>query len=97
MHTGHDLPDKDTAMICEHLNTCSFINGMSASGPVTANLIKVKYCNSDKGMCARYRLARISSMDIIPNDLWPSDDMKFYELLESTLNETREGLYGMYM
>ena len=57
-------------------------------------MMKIKFCEFDKTKCARYRLAKICYMEMIPYNLWPSDDMKAIELLESKLYETREKLYG---
>ena len=81
-------------MICEYLDTCSFIQHVSNIVPFTMNMIKVRYCELDKTKCARYRLAKICYMEMIPYNLRPSDDMKAMELVESKLNETCQKLYG---
>jgi hypothetical protein len=81
-------------MTCEHVNTCSFIQHMSKKVPFTINMVKIKYCEFNKNRCARYGLLRVFKMEKIPDDLWPSDDMKALELSELKLNEARKKLYG---
>ena len=86
--------DKDNAMNCEHMNTCSIIQHMSKIVPFTVNMMKIKYCEFNKNRCARYQLQRVLEMDKIPDDLWPTDEFRGLELSESKLNETHKKLYG---
>ena len=62
-------------MICEYQDSCSLIQHMSNIVPFTMNMINLKYCQFNKDKCARYSLAQIFGMEIIPYNLWPSDDM----------------------
>lgn len=81
-------------MKCEYLETCSLIQHMSKIVPFTVNIMKIKYCELNKKKCARYKLMQIFEMVQLPANMWPSDEMKALELLESKLNETHKKLYG---
>ena len=89
----HTNSGKDEPMNCKHLNTCSFIQGMNKKIPVVANMMKIKYCESNYDQCARHRLAKVCHMENIPSHISPTDEMKAIELLESKLQENREKLY----
>jgi hypothetical protein len=67
---------------------------MSKIVPFTIKLMKIKYCESNKIKCARYKLLEVFEMDKIPDNLWPGDEFRGFGLMETKLNETREKLYG---
>jgi hypothetical protein len=68
---------------------------MSTVVPFTINITKIKYCELNKQKCARYKLLQVMETAKLPDSLWPSDEMKALELLESKLNETHKRLYGV--
>ncbi len=63
--------------------------------PFTINIVKIKYCQLNKHRCARYKLLQLFENMPLPNNMWPSDEMKALELMEAKLNETHKKLYGV--
>ena len=73
-------------MRCEYYDSCALIHKMNKSVPFTVNMMKIKYCDSNKIKCARYKLLHVCERKDIPNDLWPSDEVRGLELMEEQLN-----------
>lgn len=76
-------------MTCEHLPTCTFIERATRLEPCTAKIIRLTYCENDKHGCARYKVSKLLQVaeTDIPDELWPSDDMKSLEELDSHVGE----------
>jgi hypothetical protein len=67
---------------------------MGKSLPFTVNMMKIKYCESNKYSCARYKLRHVFEITKIPVDLWSDDKRRGMELLEDRLNESQKDLNG---
>ncbi len=69
-------------MMCEYLPTCVFLERVSRMEPYTATMIRLTYCDTDKCGCARYKVSRLLNVaeTDVPDELWPSDDMKSLEI-----------------
>ena len=76
-------------MTCEFVDTCTLIRHMDKVVPFTLNMVRIRYCESNKYECARYGLAQVLDMEQLPFDLWPSDETRALEMLE--LGIRREG------
>ena len=68
-------------MICEHLDTCGFIDILRKTDPFTEHTVKITYCDSHKTHCARYRLSKELSHEDIPDYLWPNDEVETKNLM----------------
>ncbi len=76
-------------MICEHLSVCTFMEKVVRLEPSTAKIIKLTYCEKDKYGCARYKVSKllhVTEMDV-PDELWPSDDLKSLESLDTQVGK----------
>jgi hypothetical protein len=72
-------------MICDHLTTCAFIDKTSRIEPVTAKIIRLTYCEKNKYMCAIYKVSQYLHIMEIPENLWPSEDMKSLEMPDTNI------------
>lgn len=66
---------------CELFNGCMFYNNRMADMPVTADLMKNKYCRGDKEMCARYRVCKALGREKVPPNLFPNEYERAKELV----------------
>ena len=65
---------------CDLFEQCTFIDEHLANMPVTAAVQKVKYCEMNYEYCARFIAARLLGQDKIPDDLFPYDINRIYEM-----------------
>jgi hypothetical protein len=77
--------------ICEKKETCVFLKHMEAIVPYAINMVRIKYCEYDKKMCARYTLLQVLHQMEIPDDLWPCDEMKTIAMMEQKFRDDKEG------
>jgi len=61
--------------------------------PFTVNMMKIKYCEFNKNRCIRYKLLNEFEMVDIPHDLWPADEQRAFELMETKLHGTSKKRY----
>jgi hypothetical protein len=66
---------------CEWTSKCSFFNDQMENMPVTANVIKMKYCRANNTACARYMAYKMLGRDNVPADLTPNQPERILELL----------------
>ncbi len=75
-------------MICEYLRMCTFIENGALAAPFTTNMTKIKYCERSKRGCARYNAYKVLDADLVPDDLWPNEEIKVLEGMEKMIKET---------
>jgi hypothetical protein len=66
-------------MECEKLSKCPFFNQRMNNMPAVADMMKKKYCLSEKAECARYQVSAAGLE--VPHDLFPHDTERARELL----------------
>lgn len=67
---------------CEKFEKCPFYNGkMEADKGLGAMYVK-KYCEGDKTICARYKVATTLGGDKVPIDLYPNMNDRAEKLIE---------------
>ncbi|HEX9024793.1 MAG TPA: hypothetical protein VF799_13240 [Geobacteraceae bacterium] len=71
-------------MVCEYFDSCVFIQQKMKIDPVTAGVITQSYCKTDKFSCARFCLFRIVAADLVPDHIWPSDEVEAMEVIEDS-------------
>ena len=77
-------------MICKYLNTCRFIEYRSYVAPFTAKMTRIKYCELIQHGCALYNAYQVLDADLIPDGLWPNEEIETLGRLESTINDTHK-------
>lgn len=58
-------------MVCENLKGCSFYNDKMPVDKGIGQIQKRKYCEGDKALCARYKIASSIGKENVPADLYP--------------------------
>jgi len=58
---------------CELLGSCIFFNDKMANMPTTAELMKNRFCRSNKLECARYMVYQQLGRPKVPPDLYPNE------------------------
>ncbi len=81
-------------MSCEYLKRCAFIENGALAVPFTTNMTKIKYCERSQRACARYNAYRILDAELVPDDLWPNEEIKILEGMERKIKETHILLRG---
>jgi hypothetical protein len=56
---------------CECLSGCPFFHDKMPGMPVTADMVKNRYCRLDPTACARYMVYRRLGTAGVPGDLYP--------------------------
>ncbi len=74
-------------MDCEYLADCGFVREMARIKPYMAQVVRLTYCEKDKGECARYMLAQVVPMATIPDYLWPNEEMQSSDIIDEILNQ----------
>ena len=69
-------------MICEYFDLCAFIEHMNRMEPLTADTVKITYCEFDKYGCARYGLYHVLAAEDVPDYLWPNDQEEALEVIK---------------
>jgi len=64
---------------CEKLATCPFFLDKMANMPVTASLLKRRYCQGDNSTCARYMVFK--ALGKAPADLFPNKPEEAKEII----------------
>lgn len=77
-------------MICNYLNICRFIERGSLTAPFTVKMTRIKYCELSQGCCARFNAYSVLDADLVPDDLWPNEEIKTLEFMERKINETHK-------
>ena len=58
-------------MNCENLKGCPFYNDRMPIDSALGRMHKRKYCEGDKTLCARYKVASSIGKENVPIDLFP--------------------------
>ena len=77
-------------MICKYMEICAFIFHGSNQAPFTAKMTRIKYCERSQRSCARYTAYGILDADLVPDELWPNEEIKILESMERKINETHK-------
>jgi len=75
-------------MNCKYINICVFIEQGGRTVPFTAKMTRIKYCELIQSGCARYIAYGILDADLVPDDLWPNEEIKILESMERKINDT---------
>ncbi len=57
---------------CECLPVCPFFNDKMANMPVTAEIVKKRFCKSDNTNCARHKVMLALGRENVPLTLYPN-------------------------
>jgi len=69
-------------MTCKYLLNCSFIENIGGFMPHTTEMVKIKFCEGHKSLCAIYKVAQIVSIEHVPDDMPPDEIMRDLEGLK---------------
>jgi hypothetical protein len=58
---------------CPSLPKCPFFNDRMANRPAMANMMKLKYCQTDNSQCARWKVSQAKGGPAVPGDLYPNE------------------------
>ena len=72
-------------MDCEYLGSCAFIDTINKDDPISAEAVRMTYCDRDKYGCARYGLLQVLSPDDVPDHLWPNDEEEALDIIKLRL------------
>ncbi len=66
---------------CEFLDSCPFYLGTIVVKEADTETLKDEYCRKSPLRCARHMIAVSLGEDKIPEDLYPDEKMKAYEII----------------
>ena len=66
---------------CVLLETCIFFTDRMNNMPLTADIIKKKYCRGDNSECARYMIFLVLGREKVPLDLFPGQVERTHYIL----------------
>ncbi len=75
-------------VICNYLAICSFIEQASHSTPFTEKMTRIKFCELSQLGCARHNAYSVLGADMVPDDMWPNEEIKTLEAMEIKIKET---------
>lgn len=67
---------------CEKLEKCPFYQGKMDINSGLGSMYRKKYCEGDKTICARYRVATQLGPEFVTDRLYPNMDQAADKLLE---------------
>ncbi|HLO26488.1 MAG TPA: hypothetical protein VK187_10250 [Geobacteraceae bacterium] len=82
-------------MSCEYYPSCAFIENMTRTDPLTAETVRLTYCDHDKYGCARYGLLQVMTAEDVPDFLWPNDEEEALELIKVRSRNNDNGYHLM--
>lgn len=71
-------------MVCENLAGCPFFNDKMDIESGVGKMYKIRYCEGNKNICARYMLSSQLGKEAVPVDLYPNMIERAKEILESS-------------
>lgn len=77
-------------MICEFFKKCPFYNDKLPSEWGPGNMLKKKFCETDKNACARYQVAVAVGREYVPADLFPTRNELAAQIIEKVKQEKSE-------
>jgi hypothetical protein len=75
-------------MKCEFSNNCTFYEDHIAKMPVTANVYKRMYCDLDFVKCARNMTAAELGHELVPHDLFPTQNVRARKIIAEKTRTT---------
>ena len=60
--------------------------------PFTAKMTRIKYCDLSQYGCARYNAYQVLDADLVPDGLWPNEEIETLGRLERKIKETHKKL-----
>ena len=66
---------------CEKLAQCPFYQGAMSIESGLGKMYKQKYCEGDKTICARYKVATTVGKEYVTADLYPNMDDKANKII----------------
>ena len=69
---------------CELIDKCVFFNTISGDETSIVDDMKVKYCKNNNLNCARYMISLALGPEAVPEDLFPDQKDKAYEIISSS-------------
>jgi hypothetical protein len=76
-------------MGCENLNGCLFYTDKMPIDSGIGQLQKIKYCEENKKLCARYKVAASIGKENVPTDLYPHMVMRANKVIEDYFRNAR--------
>ncbi len=70
-------------MMCEYFDLCFYVQHMLETENGITGFILKSYCESDNNKCARYFLYKRVEPELVPDYLWPIEDMEAKSVLEN--------------
>jgi hypothetical protein len=70
---------------CELMQKCIFFTDKTKNMPDAAEIIKKKYCQGDKNICARYKIAISFGQKEVPVNLFPRELKKANAIISDML------------
>ncbi len=68
---------------CENLAKCPFYQGSMQMDSGLGAMYKKKFCEGDKMLCARYKVATTLGKEFVPADLYPNMDARADEIIRN--------------
>ena len=84
------MSEKNPGMLCKYIETCAFIECGRTAVPFTAKMTRIKYCELLQHDCARYNAYQFLDADLVPDGLWPNEEIETLGRLERKLKETHK-------
>ena len=66
---------------CEKLSKCPFYQGQMSMDAGIGSMYKKRYCEGDKTICARYRIATTVGPEFVTNAIYPNMTAKADEII----------------
>ena len=84
------MSEEKSAMLCKYIETCAFIECGKNAVPFTAKMTRIKYCEQLQHDCARYNAYQFLDVELVPEGLWPNEEIETLGRLEKKLKETHQ-------
>jgi len=77
-------------MKCEFSNECRFCEENISMMPLTVGVYKRMFCDLDFVKCARYMVAANLGYELVPNDLYPTHDIRAMKIIAENKLSTKD-------
>ena len=69
---------------CEYINKCPFYNNELEGDTDKIEELKKNYCQTSCMHCARYMIATALNSEAVPEDLYPDQKSRAYEIISNS-------------